>query len=317
MNNEIPVFFTIDDAYAPYLAVALSSAIDHSDPGRCYHAVVLYQELTAENKKRLSTLEKDNFRVELTPMRTNFDALDDRMSNRLRCDYFTLTIYFRIFIPAMFPQYDKGIYIDSDIVLNDDIANLYDTDLGENLIGACRDLSIAGLQPLVTYTKDAVSMGENEYINSGVLLMNMKKLRELGFESHFLHLLNTYHFDTVAPDQDYINAVCRGKIKYLDERWDAMPDDTKPPLSSPSLIHYNLFSKPWCYDDVQYSEYFWKYAKVSGYYEDIINYKEHYTDEQKKADTECMELLVKRAGEIPHNDITFRKMHEKGVKIRL
>lgn len=50
-------------------------------------------------------------------MQANFAALDDRMSNRLRCDYVTLTIFFRLFIPAMFPQYSEGIYIHSDVVL--------------------------------------------------------------------------------------------------------------------------------------------------------------------------------------------------------
>lgn len=50
-------------------------------------------------------------------MQANFAALDDRMSNRLRCDYVTLTIFFRLFIPAMFPQYSEGIYINSDVVL--------------------------------------------------------------------------------------------------------------------------------------------------------------------------------------------------------
>ena len=43
--------------------------------------------------------------------------ITDRIENRLRSDYFTMTIYFRIFIPDMYPEYDKAIYIDSDIVV--------------------------------------------------------------------------------------------------------------------------------------------------------------------------------------------------------
>ena len=62
--------------------------------------------------------------------------------------------------------------------------------------------------------------------------------------------------------------MCNGKILYLDEAWDAMPTEGKEPLKNPKLIHYNLFQKPWCYDNIQYEEYFWKYAKDSGYYED-------------------------------------------------
>ncbi|MBQ8606448.1 MAG: glycosyltransferase family 8 protein [Clostridia bacterium] len=315
--NEIPIFLTIDQNYVPFAAAALCSAVRSCDKERKYRAIVLHQDLTDESISRLESLGTDNFIIELTPMKANFDALDDRMSNRLRCDYFTLTIYFRLFIARMFPQYDKGIYIDSDVILTGDIGELYDTDIGDNFIGACNDLSIADVPPLVAYTENAVGVKKNEYINSGVLVMNLKKMRESGFEQHFLQLLSTYHFDCIAPDQDYINAICNGKIYYLDERWNAMPNDARKPLTDTMLIHYNLFSKPWCYDDVQYSSQFWENAILCGYLDEIKEYKAGYTDFKKKADSECLELLIKRGTEIPLNEITFKKLHEKGVKIRL
>lgn len=316
-QKEIPIFFTIDDSYAPFLAVALNSATKNSSPDRLYKAVVLHQGLSDENVKKLSALQRDNFKIELVPMKADFGGLDDRMGNRLRCDYFTLTIYFRLFIPAMFPQYDKGIYVDSDVVLTDDIAKLFDIDIGDNYVGACADLSIADVPPLVAYTENAVGMKKGEYVNSGVLLMNLKKLRDVDLEGHFLNLLNTYHFDTVAPDQDYLNAMCSGKIFYLDESWDAMPNDARPPLAKTNLVHYNLFSKPWCYDDVQYADEFWKYAQTSGYIDQIKAFKDAYSDEKKQADKKCLDLLVRRGGEIPQNEITFKKMADKGVKIKL
>lgn len=317
MNTEIPIFFTVDDGYIPFLAVALNSAIKNSSPDKRYRAIVLHEELKPENIKKLKALETENFKIELIPMRADFEALDDRMSNRLRCDYFTLTIYFRLFIPAMFPQYDKGIYIDSDVVLTSDIAELFETDLGDNLIAACNDLSIADIPPLVAYTENAVGVKRNEYINSGVLLMNLAEMRRVGFEQHFLKLLNTYHFDSIAPDQDYINAMCNGKILYLDGAWDAMPNDARPPLENTKLVHYNLFSKPWCYDGVQYEELFWNYAEDSGFTDEIKAYKAAYTDDKKRTDSECLDLLIRRGEEIPKNDVTFKKMREKGVKITI
>lgn len=317
MKNEIPVFFAIDNNFAPYLAVALNSAVKNSSKKRNYRAIVLHENVSEENIKKLKAFETDNFKIDITPMSANFKMLDDRMSNRLRCDYFTLTIYFRLFIPAMFPQYDKGIYIDSDIVVAGDLANLFDTDIGDNYIGACRDLSIADVPPLVAYTENAVGVKGDEYINSGVLLMNLKKLRELDFEGHFLNLLTTYHFDSIAPDQDYINAICNGKIFYLDESWDTMPNNARPVLESPNIIHYNLFEKPWCYDNVQYEDEFWKYAETCGFIDEIKAFKAAYDDNKKTADKECLELLVNRGISIPKEDVTFKKLHEKGVKIRL
>ncbi len=317
MNREIPIFFTIDDAYAPCLAVALNSMIKNSSKNRNYKAIVLHQGLSEKNTNKLKALATENFEIKITPMKNNFDVLDDRMSNRLRCDYFTLTIYFRLFIASMFTQYDKGIYIDSDVVVTDDIANLYDIEIGDNFIGACNDLSIADVPELVAYTENAVGVKKHEYINSGVLLMNLKKMRECDFEGHFLNLLNTYHFDSIAPDQDYINAICNGKIHYLDESWDTMPNDAKKPLDKTNLIHYNLFSKPWCYDGIQYGDIFWEYAEDSGYIDEIREFKSDYTDDKKEADSKCLELLVKRSTEIPKYDVTFRKMEKKGVNIKL
>lgn len=316
-QKEIPVFFTIDNSYAPFLAAALHSAITNSSKERSYRAIVLYQDLNEENRKKLQRLEKEHFAIEFIPMGVGLECITDRMSNRLRCDYFTLTIYFRLFIPDMFPQYEKGIYIDSDVILLGDLAELYDTDIGENYIGACNDLSVQDIPPLCDYMEQAVGVNRKEYINSGVLLMNLKKLREAELDHHFLTLLNRYHLDCIAPDQDYLNALCNGNIYYLDPVWDAMPNDNQPPVPKARLIHYNLFSKPWCYDNIQYGEYFWRYAQNCGYLEEIRAYKEQYSDEQKESDKKCLKLLVERGAAIAESEITFKKLYEQGEKIRL
>lgn len=317
INKEIPIFFTIDDNYAPFLSVALNSAIKNSSTLNRYKAIVLHQDLSDENKRRLKALETEHFAVDFIPMQSGLESITDRMSNRLRCDYFTLTIYFRLFIATMFPQYNKGVYIDSDVVLTGDVAELYGIDIGDNLIGACADKSVVDVPELANYMENAVGVDRHEYINSGVLLMNLKKLREVRFDEHFLNLLNTYHFDCIAPDQDYLNAICNGKIHYLDEQWDAMPNDGQPPLERAKLIHYNLFAKPWCYDNIQYGDLFWHYAEDSGYYDEIRAYKDGYSDEQKASDSQCMGLLLSRGDSIPEQEVTFKKMAESGVKIRL
>ena len=317
MNREIPVFFTIDDNYAPYLGVALNSAKKNSNPDRLYRAIVLHQGLSKTNEKKLKALEAENFKVELCHVKDTFEAIEDREGNRLRYDYFTLTIYFRLFIAAMFPQYDKGIYIDSDVVLCKDIAELFDIEIGDNYIGACHDMSITDIPPFVAYTEDAIGVKKEEYINSGVLLMNLKKLREIRFDEHFLNLLSKYRFDSVAPDQDYINAICNGNIHYLGAEWDVMPNDAKPIFENPALVHYNLFSKPWCYDGIQHGELFWDYALDSGYHEELRAQKAAFNEDKIAEEKACLDFMIKRATEIPKGDITFRKVKESGVRIAL
>lgn len=316
MKKQIPVFFAIDNGYAPFLAVALNSLVEHSKEQNDYNITVLYKDLKEENMLRLKKFERDNVKINFKNMKVNLDAFDNRKENRFRCDYI-IAIYFRLFIASMFKDLDKAIYLDSDIVLNDDVAELYSIDIKDNLLGGCYDASISTSPILYGYTEQAVGVKKHEYINSGILLMNLKEMRLKNFEGHFLSLLNKYRFDTVAPDQDYINAMCNGKIFYIDQKWNAMPNEDQEPLENPSLIHYNLFSKPWHYNGVQYEDYFWFYAKTSGYLNEILRIKNSFDKEKREKDERCMLRLVERAQEISKSNITFNSVLKNGEKVRI
>ena len=317
MTKEIPVFFAVDDAYAPFLSVALCSASENISHNNYYRIIVLHQGVSKQNIDRIKCYERHNFKIDFLPMTKSLECITDRMSNRMRSDCFTLTIYFRLFIAAMFPMYDKAIYIDSDVVISGDIAELFNVDIADNYIGACADHSSYDHPVLAQYMLDAVGVDPHKYINSGVLLMNLKALREKNLDTHFLNLLNTYHFDSVAPDQDYINAICKDKIFYLDSRFNTMPNDSGYVEKAPVIIHYNLFSKPWNYDDIQYENEFWKYARKTKFYDEIVAHKNKFGDEQKALDKSSFETLVSRCEEIPLKDVTLRKIGMSGVKIKL
>ncbi len=321
MKKElIPIFFTVDRNYAPWLDVAIRSMVDNASMDYDYKIYVLHQDLTPEDEARITTGVKSPFEIEFVKLEDEFAEITDRKENRLRCDYFTLTIYFRLFIADMYPQYDKGIYIDSDITVPGDISKLYELELGDNIIGACPDFSIHGVPELEKYLVKSIGVKVDEYINSGVLLMNLKMMRDIRFSEQFLYLFNKYHFDCVAPDQDYLNAMCNGRILYLDECWDTMPplDPNAHTLENPMLIHYNLFQKPWCYDNIAYEEYFWKYAQKSPYYQEIIDFKNNYSDQQKQSDSQCMANLIEKAGAMDEtHEITFKRVYEAGENVRI
>lgn len=318
MNNKvIPIFFAINDSYCPYVSVALISAIKNSSPENNYRAIILHEGVSEENKAKLSALATDNFKIDFIAMEKGLESITDIRGNRLRCEYFTLTIYFRLFIPAMFPEYDKAVYLDGDIVVQGDLAELYNIDLGDNVIGACQDHSCNGIEPFQRYFELHAGVDRNKYINSGVLLMDLKKLREADFDKHFIDLLNTYQFDSVCPDQDYINAICCDKIYHLPATWDRMPNNANPYDPESKLIHYNLFAKPWCYDDIQYGDIFWEYAKQSAYYPVLKAEKDGFDDAKKAEDNKTLDLMMSRAIEISHGEKTFKKVFESGVKVRL
>ncbi len=317
MKQVIPIFFTVDQGYVPYLSVAMASLIEHASSDYQYHIHVIYESLTEDAMKKLKTLEKEHVKILFSEMKTGLESITNRKENFLRTEYFTLTIYFRLFLPSMFPEYDKAIYIDSDTCILGDISQFYQVDLGTHLFGGCKDISCQDNAILCTYFKENAGVCIDEYINSGVLLMNMKKLREVNFEQHFLTLLNRYHFDTVCPDQDYINAMAYGQILYLSNEWNAMPTKGKHLIKNPKIIHYNLFFKPWHYDNIDYADAFWKYANQSLFKEKIRKEKENYTKEKQLEDEKKFNQLIERTSQIIQGDTTFKSVFESGLEKRI
>ena len=138
------------------------------------------------------------------------------------------------------------------------------------------------------------------------LLINVKAMRENKIEQKFLYLLTKYNLETAAPDQDYLNVLCKDKILYLDEAWDKMPDfGEKPPVDELKIIHYNMFRKPWHYADVPYSECFWKYAKETPYYDILMKERENFTKEQMEQDELGSQKLVEYTEKIMKQDLKF------------
>ncbi|BDR55561.1 glycosyltransferase family 8 protein [Xylocopilactobacillus apis] len=317
MNKTIPIFYGINDIYSPYLAAAMNSLIKHTTPNHNYVITVIHQDVSAENQSKLKELEQNNVKINFKKLENDLrsDLNDDQ--NPLRADFVTFTIYYRLFIADMFPEYDKGIYLDSDTIVNDDIAKLYEQELDENLMGAIPDAFITHDPVGRRYSKDALNIHENFYVNSGVLLMNLKELRNQHFSEKFLDLLNQYHFKLIAPDQDYINAMCFGKTLYLDPRWNIQPENMICDDFKPKIVHYNLFGKPWNYDNIPFEELFWNSSKETNYYESVLKNKKEYTAEQRKHDQERKDLLVQRIIDTPDLDVTFKKIEDQGVKIRV
>jgi len=320
MKKIIPIFYTINNEYVKFLAPSLISLMKNANPAFQYHIHIIHEELAPENINYLNSLshDNDNFRIFLDPMQKSLDMITDRIGNYLRASTYTLTIFFRLFIPEMFPQYDRGIYLDADTIVPGDISRLWQEDLGDNYLGCIIDSSIADNEILAEYTKTAVGVPVTEYINSGVLLMNTKKLRELNFGEKFLELYNKYQFDVVAPDQDYLNAMCYGHIQHLPEIYDAMPSPARPLIENPVIVHYNLFFKPWNYAGVQYEEYFWQFARETPFYDQLKSLRDHFSEVEKQRDAKAMELMVSRAGEIAKSPApNFRTIFASGREKRL
>ena len=87
--------------------------------------------------------------------------------------------------------------------------------------------------------------------------------------------------------------------------------------TDPQIIHYNLYLKPWHYEDVLYGDVFWDYAKKSNYYDELVNIQKNYSDKDKQTDKEKMDTLMEQVQEIPDKELTLYKLNQEGKQIRL
>lgn len=308
----VPVFYTISDDFTKYAAVSLQSLVNHADPAKDYTVYFLNQGLSATNRAALTNLGSANVHVEFYEVADELVApIQNRQENFLRADFFTLSIFYRLFIPDLFPQYDKVIYLDSDTVVNADIAELYATELGNNLFAACTDLSIQYVDEMLRYIREVLDLEPSQYINSGMLVMNARAFREEGFTNRFFSLLEKYHFDCIAPDQDYLNEIGDGRILHLDPKWDAMPNENTEPLANPGLIHYNLFFKPWRFHGVQYEQYFWQAAQETPFYNELQAELANYTDDARQRDREKLGIMLQKTDKTLQDPYNWAKVKQQ------
>lgn len=305
----IPIFFTVDDVYIPFLAVALQSLIDNASDKNYYSIKILYTNISEENQAKINKYQKENVDIEFVDLNYYINKVKDKLYTR---DYYSATTYFRLFIPDLYPQYDKVLYLDSDIVVLSDIADLYNIDMEDNLVAAAPDDVIQTIKVFQEYAELVVGVTDHKrYFNAGILLMNLDELRKFKFQDKFLYLLSKVKF-SVAQDQDYLNRLCKGRVKLIENTWDRMPiggDTVK--REDLHLIHYNLAFKPWHFEDILYKEYFWKYAQQTEFFDIIQSIKENYTEEERFKDMESdkkLRELAQKECDCVGDDRKYRRM---------
>jgi len=292
-KKEVPVFFATDDNYAPFLAVALTSLLENASKDYLYKIHVLTTNL---NKNYIDELSKIVSQIAPDYAVINFVSLREEMERSSGFSvraYYSKETYCRMFIPRLFPQYDKVLYLDCDIVVVGDISELYDIDLGDNLLAAAHEEVIRGNETFCNYVEKTLGVPWEDYFGAGILLINSAQYRKENVEQQFMDLMDRFTF-IVAQDQDYLNVLCKGRTIQLDIGWNRTAfkrDDFDD--KDLKIIHYKINWKPWHYDDILYEDYFWKYAKKTFAYEQLLKIKDSFTEELKERDNLQMVEMLK------------------------
>ena len=277
----VPIFLAADDAYVKFMAVTIRSMIENATSNHQYRLYILHTDITQDNQAIIRRMEKPNFRIDFVDVAGELKRIEKKLAIR---DYYTMTTYYRLFIADMFPEYDKVLYIDSDTVVREDIANMYQYELGKNYIGAVRDQLVVQTEIYGDYVEKVLGISRGAYFNAGVVLINCEQFRKQHMLKQFIELLNTYTF-VVAQDQDYLNILCKDNVLWMDSRWNVQMMGEIPFAQDQSkLVHYNLAAKPWNYQNCRMGEYFWEYAKQTEGYEQLKSILDNHTAEDEERD---------------------------------
>lgn len=263
---NFPIVFATDVNYLVPTYVAISSLIRHIDKTMIDNInifILCSSDIDGKHKEYFKKLHKNIYFEQVCLKNLN-------LSKEL--DYISIATYYRLLIPEKLKQYDKCLYLDSDILVTGDITPLIQMDMGDNFIVGCKNyFSKEYLTDF--YRKRCKECGIeslDNYVNAGVLLINIKELRNANIADVMLKDVgkNTYTYN----DQDIINKYCYDRIglmsvkynfmvqylKRMDTISEVLKEDLYEIVKEPVIIHYSTKKKPWRHKGYLMTDYWEK-----------------------------------------------------------
>ena len=291
---EIPVMFCFDRNYVIPAAVTFLSILENADKNYDYHFYVLHSDINEYQQLKLQDTIKDYSDIAKLDFINMEHRFEDLWKKFYKGGHYAKEVMYKILIASIFPQYEKIVVSDVDVVFTGDISKSY-TELNCD-----EDFYLAGVKPigkindyLETY-KEKWSKEEIKKIGTicgGYLVANLKKIREDKMEDVFVNFFaeNAYRLNQL--EQDIFNVCCYGKIKHLhlayvacSYMWDYyqteedMKTDSnysykeiKEAMENPIQLHYATKIKPWNQIDCTKSEVWFQYLVKTPFLEESLS----------------------------------------------
>lgn len=210
---RIPIVFATDENYLFYTCVAITSLAKYAAADTEYDIYILMEE--SSHNIYFDKVDKRYSNIHIEVINVQASIFKNVIINN---KHITKATFYRLTLSELL-DVDKCIYLDSDIIATDDLADLFNVNVEEYYIAGCRDIWIAMLSEEDCEVRRR-GIGQipsmEEYINAGVMVMNLRKIREDGLNRKFIEQLSVNY---LYEDQDIINVCCYGKIRHLSARW--------------------------------------------------------------------------------------------------
>jgi lipopolysaccharide biosynthesis glycosyltransferase len=293
----VPIITTLDTNNSAVFSVFLESLKTVSSPSFCYDIIVLSDRVTDYTKKQLYKQAESDENISLRFFEMNSYPLKECLNEY---DHYSRSILFRLKIPSILPGYSKIIYLDPDVIFLKDPAILFSENISDVYAGVVKCLytlqvRLSGLRlpkpynryNLQEYFEKELCLSETgieNYFNTGVMVLNLEKIRHDGIEEQWLSLF--YSKEYYRAEQDIMNMSFDGHVKILPQGWNfsnlspqepfdgiscSFSKRTEKGTEHPSIIRYTLRDKesqesePGLFSDV-----FWMHARKSPFYEILL-----------------------------------------------
>lgn len=278
-KEMIPIVFSTNDTYALYCYIAIYSLLKFADHNNSYDIRVFMVSLSQENVSLLEGLTNEYASV------TCMDVMPYVKDADLRgLSFFSVETFYRLFISQILPQYKKVIYLDSDLLVLQDITSLFHTKMNGHPIGAVHDVVCSYL---AGHAKE-LGLEVRNMFNAGVLLIDTEEYDRQNIRQIGLKLLEedykNKHRKFIYVDQDVLNVTVCNNVEFIDDRWnfqwafswrlDCIYDEYRERYEKvsekPWIIHYAGDRKPWSYPLLPNAHYFWDMAEETGIAKKVI-----------------------------------------------
>ena len=326
----IPVVLASDETYALPMCVAINSIIQNAHPNTQYaFHLLLSGSISGQSRNHIMALREaypqHNFTVH--------NMADRYQSEFIYIRHTSYATYYRLQLPSLLPDTEKCLYLDVDICVNGDLTELFQTNIEEFYLAGV--IAAGYLRPEERAQRALAELeidSLHTYVNAGVLLMNLEKMRNEGLESVFEELLEKRY---TSQDQDILNKACYGKILVLPPRYNAMTkyslcsshaydeqeclqaaysmEEWTAACHSPVIVHYADRKKPWNHFDIDYAYRWWNAARSLPFFETVYDRFAPAAIEycsQKNPDEPTPAELLKRLKE------TYQEKSELNAKLQ-
>ncbi|MDR2600753.1 MAG: glycosyltransferase family 8 protein [Oscillospiraceae bacterium] len=246
--NKIPIVMSFNENYAKPACVTSYSVLRSKEESTQYAFYFLVR-----SRMPIEVIEKFNKLIEQYPgTEIEFVIVGDKFNKIKIRDCYSIEAYFRLLIPELLPMLDKCLYLDCDLIICNDLTELWNYNIGNNIIAGVKEIEFDKKR-----CKELEIPKPDQYVNSGVMIINLKVIRDEKLAPKLLELV-TKEYKYV--DQDILNRVCYNRIVLLPLKYNIsylqaiakgkleklfLFDEVEDALRNPKVIHFVTHLKPW------------------------------------------------------------------------